>query len=62
MKDNNPGTIHCPELNKEIKEIDCYETWQGIENIMDEYYDYKTAMKICDNCEARKSKSDEIYG
>jgi len=48
--------VFCPQLNKIIKHIDCYETWQGIEtNVLEELgYDYETAMKICDNCEVNR--------
>ena len=55
MKTEKSNSVFCPELNREVQKIDCYETWQGIENVLDEYYNYKTAMEICDKCEIRKT-------
>jgi hypothetical protein len=50
-------TVMCPKLKKQISAVDCYETRQGISNILSPIgIEDETAMlEICNRCEEGKS-------
>ena len=47
--------VLCPALNKEIAAVDCYETKQGISNILAPIgVDDEAMLKVCRNCAVGK--------